>query len=146
MQEIEIRKKEENMNPSVRLILFPVVFLALTFWGNDAFSASVKTQCPQKEKIVQGIQKAFPKIQFEIARIEPSKIKGLCQVHLKIGPLLHLLYVDSEGEYGLAGNLHELRTGRNLTQETTQLLNRLTSEELHQLESLTAFTLGQGKR
>ena len=50
------------------------------------------------------------------------------------------------GIFCSAGNLHEAITGRNLTQETVQLLNRLTPEELHQLESLTAFTLGQGKK
>jgi thiol:disulfide interchange protein DsbC len=129
-----------------RFIIIPVVFLGLSLWGNSELPATVKAQCPQKEKIQQGIQKTFPKLQFEIIRIDPSRSGGLCQIQLKVGPLHHLLYVDSLGEFLLAGNLHELKTGRNLTQETVQLLNRLTPEELQQLESLTAFTLGQGKK
>lgn len=134
------------MNPLTRLIIFPVVLLALTLWGSSALPSSVKASCPPKDKIHQGIQKTFPKLQFEIVRIEPGQAKGLCQIQLKIGPQHHLLYTDSQGEFLLAGNLHESKTGRNLTQETVQLLNRMTPEELHQMESLTAFTLGQGKK
>ena len=129
-----------------RFFIFPVVILGLTLWGRIALPSSVKAQCPQKEKIQQGIQKTFPKLQFEIVRIEPSKVNGVCQIQLKIGPQHHLLYADSQGEFLFAGNLHEALTGRNLTLETVQLLNRLTPEELLQVESLTAFTLGQGKK
>jgi thiol:disulfide interchange protein DsbC len=131
------------MDRLTRLFIFPVVFLGLSL---AALPSSVKAQCPQKEKIQQGIEKSFPKLQFEIIRIDPSKVKGLCQIQLKIGPQYHLLYSDSQGEFLFAGNLHEAITGRNLTQEADQLLNRLNPEELHQLESLTAFTLGQGKK
>jgi thiol:disulfide interchange protein DsbC len=134
------------MNPFTRFIILPVVFLAPALWGVTALPSSVKAQCPPKDKITQGIQKTFPKLQFEIVRIEPTKAKGLCQIQLKIGPQNHLLYADSQGEFLLAGNLHDSKTGRNLTQETVQLLNRLTPEELQQLEPLTAFTLGQGKK
>jgi thiol:disulfide interchange protein DsbC len=133
------------MNRSSRLFIFPVVFLGLILGGRVALPSSVKAQCPQKEKILQGIQKSFPKFQFEFVKIYPSRIKGLCQVELKIGPQYQLLYTDSKGDYLFTGNIHEAITGRNLTQETGQHLNRLTPVELRQMESLTAFTLGQGK-
>lgn len=134
------------MDRLTKLFIFPVVFLGLTLWGIAANPSSVWAQCPQKEKLQQGIQRTFPKLQFEIIKIDPSKAKGLCQIQLKIGPQHNLLYVDSRGEFLLAGSLHEINTGRNLTQETVQILNRLSPEELRQLESLTAFTLGQGKK
>jgi thiol:disulfide interchange protein DsbC len=134
------------MDRLARHFIFPLVFLGLTLWGIAAFPSLVWAQCPQKEKVQQGIQKTFPKLQFEIIRIDPSKTKGLCQIELKIGPQHHLLYVDNRGEFLLAGTLHEIKTGRNLTQETVQILNRLTPEDLHYLESLAAFTLGQGKK
>jgi thiol:disulfide interchange protein DsbC len=129
-----------------RLFIIPIVFLGLTLWGIAALPSAVWAQCPQKEKIHGGIQKTFPKLQFEIIRIDPSKVKGLCQIQLKIGGKHELLYADSQGDFLFAGNLHEAITGRNLTQENVQLLNRLTPEELRQIESLTAFTLGQGKK
>jgi thiol:disulfide interchange protein DsbC len=145
-----------------RFIIIPFLSLGVMFGGWSAGPSSVWArkpvkpikkseakslpQCPAKEKIQEGILKTFPKLQFEVVRIEPTKIQGLCQVQLKIGPQYHLLYVDGQGEFALAGNLHELKTGKNLTQEAFQILNRLSPEELQQLESLTAFTLGQGKK
>ena len=90
--------------------------------------------------------KTFPKLKFEIIRIDPSKVKGLCQVQLKIGPLYQLIYADNQGQFLLTRNVHELNTGKNLTKETIQLLNRLTPEELRQIGALSAFTLGQGKK
>ncbi len=134
------------MNSLTRLFIFPLVFLAMSLWGSPALPSSVKASCPQKEKILLGIQKTFPKLQFEIVKIEPSQIKGLCQIQMKIGSQNHLLYTDTLGDFLMVGNLHEIKTGKNLTQETVQLLNRMTPEELHQLESLTAFTLGKGKK
>jgi thiol:disulfide interchange protein DsbC len=129
-----------------RFFIIPVVFLGLILWGWSANPSSALAQCPPKEKIREGIQKTFPKFQFEIIRMEPSKAKGLCQVQLKVGAQNHLVYTDAQGEFLLTGNLHELRTGRNLTQEAFQMLNRLNPEELQQLDSLAAFTLGQGKK
>jgi thiol:disulfide interchange protein DsbC len=129
-----------------RLFIVLFVSIVLTLWGCSAFTASVSTRCPQKEKLQQGIQKTFPKLQFEITKISPSEAPGLCQIHVKVGPQMHLLYADSQGDFVLAGNLHELKTGKNLTQETVQYLNRLTPEELLQIEPLTAFTLGRGEK
>jgi len=129
-----------------RLFLILFVSMILTLWGCSAFTASVSARCPPKEKLQRGIQKTFPKLQFEITKISPSEVPGLCQIQMKIGAQMHLLYADSQGDFVLAGNLHELKTGRNLTQETVQLLNRLTPEELLQIEPLTTFTLGQGKK
>jgi thiol:disulfide interchange protein DsbC len=138
--------KEKMMAFFARYFVFPIFFMGLILWGWSTIPSPVWAQCPAKEKLQQGIQKTFPKLQFEIVRIDPSRIKGLCQIQLKIGAQNHLLYADVQGEFMLAGNLHELKTGKNLTQEAFQILNRLTSEELQQLESLTAFTLGQGKK
>jgi thiol:disulfide interchange protein DsbC len=138
--------KEKNLDRLTRMIIFPVMLFTLTLGGGTALPSSVKFQCPQKEKIQQGIQKTFPKLQFQIVQIAPTQVKGLCQIQIKIGPQHHLLYSDSRGNFLLTGNLHETASGKNLTQETVQLLNRLTPEELIQAESLTAFTLGQGKK
>jgi thiol:disulfide interchange protein DsbC len=129
-----------------RLFVIPIILLGVFFWGWSAIPSIALAQCPPKEKLQDGIRRTFPKLQFEIIRIDPSPVKGLCQIQLKIGAQDHLIYTDLQGEFGLAGNLHELKTGKNLTQEAFQILNRVTPEELRQLESLTAFTLGQGKK
>lgn len=126
--------------------ILPLFFLILLVWGSLGFPPSVKAQCPSAEKLLPGIKKTFPKLQFEILKIGPAEHSGLCQIQLKIGAQTHLLYADSKGDFLLAGNLFEARTGRNLTQETLQIATRLTPEEMRQIESLTAFTLGQGKK
>ena len=132
-----------------RLILFSILslfFSILMALGSLVSPPSAKAQCPSTEKLLPGIKKTFPKLQFEIVKVNPTEVPGLCQVQVKVGAQNHLLYTDSRGEFFLAGNLFEAKTGRNLTQETLQLLTRLTPEEMRQIESLTAFTLGQGKK
>lgn len=110
------------------------------FFGLEALSA----QCPSVDKIQGNVKRLFPNI--EVVKILPSEAKGLCQIQVKFGGQNRLLYTDAQGDYFLAGNLIEARTGKNVTMEATQLLNRLTAEELRQLEPLTAMTLGQGSR
>jgi len=129
-----------------RFFLFPFFFVGLLFWGSIAFPSSVWAKCQLTEKHEQGLRKVYPKLQFEIVKIGPSEISGLCQIQVKIGAQIYLLYSDSHGDFLLTGNLFELKTGKNLTLETTQMLNQLSPEEISQLESLTAFTLGQGKK
>ena len=121
-------------------------FSGLIFWSWLVFPLSANAQCPSPEKLLPSIKKTFPKLQFEIVKVSPAEVSGICQIQMKIGPQILLLYTDSRGEFFLAGNLFDVKTGRNLTQETIQLLNRLTSEEMRQIESLTAFTSGQGKK
>lgn len=131
----------------MRLITLPLTVFSLLVWQSEmVYPASRAAKCPQKEKIQQGIQKAFPKLQFEIVKISPSESRNLCQIQIKTGSRQHLLYTDPRGDFILTGNLHELNTGRNLTQENLLVLNRLSAEEIQQLEPLTAFTLGRGKK
>jgi thiol:disulfide interchange protein DsbC len=123
-----------------------ILFSGLIFWSWLLFPLSSQAQCPSTEKLLPGIKKTFPKLQFEIVKVGPTEVSGICQVQVKIGAQIHLIYTDSRGEFLLAGNLFETKTGRNLTQETFQQINRMTPEEMRQIESLTAFTLGQGKK
>ena len=109
-----------------------------------AGAARVSAQCPTPDKIQGSLKKLFPNV--EPGAIQPTEVKGICQVQVKLGPQIRLLYVDGSGEYFLAGNLIEAKSGRNLTMENTQLLNRLGAEDLRQLEALTAFTLGKGDK
>ncbi|MBA4393729.1 MAG: hypothetical protein C0407_09275 [Desulfobacca sp.] len=128
-----------------RLVLAPII-IGLIIMGSIVLPFSVEAQCQSAEKLEQGIRKVFPKLQFEVKKISPSEVSGLCRIQVKIGGQIHLLYSDSRGDFLFTGNLFETKTGKNLTQETTQFLNRFTSEEFRQLEPLTAFTMGQGKK
>lgn len=129
-----------------RYSTFRFVLIGLMIGGAMVWPLSLGAQCQSPEKLEQGIRKVFPKLQFEVIKVSPSEVSGLCRIQVKIGAQHHLLYADSRGDFLFTGNLFEVKTAKNLTQETTQFLNRLTPEEFRQLEPLTAFTLGQGKK
>ncbi|RPH90455.1 MAG: DsbC family protein [Desulfobacteraceae bacterium] len=121
-----------------------VCFTMLSVGCFMADAAQVSAQCPTLDKIKDPLKKLFSNV--EPGAIQPTEVKGICQVQVKLGGQIRLLYVDGSGEYFLAGNLVEAKSGRNLTMEATQLLNRLGPEDLRQLEALTAFTLGKGDK
>jgi thiol:disulfide interchange protein DsbC len=124
-----------------RQIVWFIMFLVSFF---VAGTVPVSAQCPTPEKIQSSLKKLFPNAEPGV--IQPSEVKGICQVQIKLGAQVRLLYVDGQGDYFLAGNLIEAKSGRNLTLEATQLLNRLGADDLRQLEALTAFTLGKGDK
>ncbi|MBI5585690.1 MAG: DsbC family protein [Deltaproteobacteria bacterium] len=118
------------------------IFLALAgCFLCSQFLGEALAQCPTPDKIQGNVKKLFPNI--EIVKITPAEAKGLCQVQVKLGTQNRILYTDATGDYFLAGNLVEAKSGRNLTMEATQILNRIPPEELRQLEPLTGLTLGQ---
>jgi len=125
-----------------RLIVYLTMLLVSCLVGG---TVQVSAQCPTPDKIQGSLKKLIPNA--ELGAIQPSEVKGLCQVQLKLGAQIRLLYVDGPGEFFMAGgSLIEAKSGRNLTMEATQLLNRLGAEDLRQLEALTAFTLGKGDK
>ncbi len=99
-------------------------------------------KCPSTQVVHDGIQKVFKK-DFEVKRVVPSKVPGLCEAHVLVRGRYNILYVDSAGKYFIAGNMINIETGKNVTQETVQSLNKLTSEDIKKLKKLVAFTLGK---
>ena len=68
------------MNRLNRVFIMPVILRALLYGDGQLILRRLLAQCPPKERLQEGIHKAFPKFKFEIIRIEPSRVKGLCQV------------------------------------------------------------------
>jgi thiol:disulfide interchange protein DsbC len=136
------------MNPLKRgkTFLTLVAFLLLGSIGGQALPAAKTPPCPSPEKVWQGLQKAFPKVPFEILKVEPSETDALCQVRVRNNGRIHLVYTDRSGNFLITGNLLEMKSGRNVTQENLMVLNRLGADDLKQLDSLTAFSLGRGRR
>ena len=101
-------------------------------------------ECPTIQKIQPGFQKVFQG--WELSNIRPSEGAGICELQVKFRGQNRILYVDAKGDYILAGSLMELNTGKNVTMEATQALNRMTPDEMKQLESLTAFSAGKSEK
>ena len=128
------------------LLIFSLVFAGLlSVWGMG-FPFPVSAECPSAEKIQKGIRKIFPKLQFDLNKISQSEMPGLCQAQIKVGNQIYVLYSDHRGDFLISGNLFEIKNGRNLTMETQQAANRLSSEDMRTLETLSSFSLGTGKK
>ncbi len=119
----------------------------LTFWL--CLGASVWAgQCPSGEEVLNKLKKLFPRAdQFQIESIKPSTVPGFCEVVLKSkGPFRNIIYVDQKGRYAFLGQLIDLEKGQNLTRQKIITLSKLTPEQLKKLDSLVAFTAGEGPK
>lgn len=115
-----------------------VVLLCLLITG-----AKMAEACPTVEQVQEGIKKVFNQ-NFEVKKVQPSKeLPGICEAHVLVQERYNILYVDQSGKYFFAGNLIEIATGKNLTQEASQELNKLTADDVKKLSSFTAFTVGK---
>lgn len=104
---------------------------------------SLVVACPTVEQVQEGIKKVFDR-EFQVKKVQPSReLPGICEAHVIVQDRYNILYVDQSGKYFFAGNLIEIATGKNLTQEATQELNKLTADDVKKLASLTAFTIGK---
>ncbi len=110
-------------------------------------AASTNEACPKVEEV----QKIFDNLQkgLTVEKVEPSSINNLCSVIIKLGEREKgLVYLDTKGKYFVSGNIIEIASKRNLTQEKLQALNRivLNAQELATLERLVAFVHGNAKK
>jgi thiol:disulfide interchange protein DsbC len=81
-------------------------------------------------------------------KIEPSPIKGLCQAIVNFGGQKLVLYTDENGKYLLFGahglvNIIDLQTKENLTQKTLEEINKLSKNQVKELDKYVAFTYGK---
>ena len=97
--------------------------------------------CPSKNAVGSAIKKSFGQ-KVDIESITRSKMPGVCQVQVKFRGRNTLVYVDSKGDFLIAGNLFDAKTGKNLTKEVIAELNKLTKDELKRLDKMVASTLG----
>lgn len=123
---------------SKKVFLGIVFFFCLSMVSLEAVLA-----CPTVEQVQEGIKKVFNQ-SFEVKKVQPSKeLPGICEAHVMVQERYNILYVDQSGKYFFAGNLIEIATGKNLTQEASQELNKLTADDVKKLTSLVAFTIGK---
>ena len=107
--------------------------------------AAAAAQCPTPEAAGAAIQRVFDK-PIEVRKVTPSRMKGLCEVQVTFQGRANLLYVDAGGEYFLTGHLIDVKSGKDLTEETLVALNSFGEAELQKLTPLTAYTLGKGEK
>ncbi len=124
------------------VLFFGVIFCVGILFFSVAQTVIAGSECPSAKVVHDGIQKVFKK-DFEVKNVVPTKVPGLCEAHVMVRGRYNILYVDKAGKYFLAGNLIDIETGKNITQETVQSLNKLTAKDIKKLKKLVAFTLGK---
>jgi ubiquinone biosynthesis UbiH/UbiF/VisC/COQ6 family hydroxylase len=82
----------------------------------------------------------------KIEGIQPAPISGLWEVHFRSERGgMQVIYTDATASYVIDGNIHELRTNRDLTGERLRKLNAVKFESLP-LDMAVKIQRGNGKR
>lgn len=107
-----------------------------------AVPAAAAAQCPPADQVSGSIQAVFKRPGIEVTSVTPAAAKGLCEVVITFQGKPNVLYTDATGGYFVTGHLIDVKTGRDLTDETVSALNKLSAEEMKKVEALVALTLG----
>jgi len=81
----------------------------------------------------------------KIEGIQPAPVAGLWEVRLRTERGLRIIYTDAIAAHVIDGNIHEVRTNRDLTEERLRKLNAIKFETLP-LDLAVKVQRGNGKR
>jgi thiol:disulfide interchange protein DsbC len=81
----------------------------------------------------------------KIEGVQPSPMPGLWEVRVRTGEGTQVVYTDANGAYLIQGNIHDLRTDRNLTEDRLRRLNAVKFESLP-LDQAVKVQRGDGRR
>jgi thiol:disulfide interchange protein DsbC len=114
-----------------RLLTIVLVLFAGSVWANEA-----------------QIRKALePKLRgAKIEGVQPAPVAGLWEVRFRTSDgSQRLIYTDAAGAYVIQGNIYDVRTDRDLTEERMRKLNAIKFEQLP-LDLAVKIQRGNGKR
>jgi len=81
----------------------------------------------------------------KIEGVQPAPVAGLWEVRLRTERGLRIIYTDASAAHVIDGNIHEVRTNRDLTEERLRKLNAIKFETLP-LDLAVKVQRGNGKR
>ena len=81
----------------------------------------------------------------KIEGVQPAPISGLWEVHVRTERGMRVLYTDKAGAYVIDGNIHEVSSNRDLTEERMRKLNAIKFEALP-LHQAVKVQRGDGRR
>ncbi|HIO41649.1 MAG TPA: DsbC family protein [Aquifex sp.] len=102
--------------------------------------------CPNPQIVQQDIKKIF-RAPLKVVEVRPAPIKGLCEAVVALGGQKYILYTDESGKYILLGsrpfvNIFDLKSLENITRKELEELNKLSPEQVKELEKYVVFTYG----
>lgn len=81
----------------------------------------------------------------KIEGVQPAPVAGLWEVRLRTERGLRIIYTDANAAHVIDGNIHEVRSNRDLTEERLRKLNAIKFETLP-LDLAVKVQRGNGKR
>ena len=81
----------------------------------------------------------------KIEGIQPAPIAGLFEVRFRASDGIHIVYTDAQGNYVVQGNIFELSSGRDLTEDRMRKLSAIKFESLP-FDQAVKIQRGSGKR
>lgn len=81
----------------------------------------------------------------KIEGIQPAPVAGLFEVRFKSADGVRVVYTDANGNYVIQGNIFDLSSGRDLTEERMRKLSAIKFETLP-LEQAVKIQRGNGRR
>ena len=118
--------------------MFIILFVVSCTLEKQQPPNNVILSCPSQEQV----QSAISKFGGSLVSVQPTKYTGICEVQMKLNNRTHILYISSAGEYFLMGQLYDIQSKLNVTQDRYETINKFSVEEMDQLDKLTAYTLG----
>jgi thiol:disulfide interchange protein DsbC len=106
---------------------------------------SAGAQCPTKAEVSNRLGK-FAAKGTQIITVKPTAYAEICEVHVRLQGAIRVIYVGSNGDFFLMGQLYDAATGNNLTRDTLETLSLFSAEEMAMLRQLTAFSLGRSDK
>ena len=107
-----------------------------------AVPAAAGAQCPSAEQVSGSSQEVFKRPGIEVKKVAPAAVKGLCEIVISFQGRPNVLYADATGGYFVTGHLIDVKSGKDLTEETISALNSLSPEEMKKVDALVAMTVG----
>jgi len=124
--------------------------LTLTACHQSNFHTSIPvkmastTSCPTPTQVVNDMKQLTP-IPIQVLKVSQSVITGLCQVEAKVNGIPNVFYISKNGKYFVPGNIIDLATKQNLTQEAQLKMLAMNKADMKILRQDTAFTYYEGK-
>jgi hypothetical protein len=81
----------------------------------------------------------------KIEGVQPAPVAGLWEVRIRGRSGMQVFYTDAAGTFLIDGNIYDLRSDRNLTEERLRVLNAIKFEALP-LEQAVKVQRGDGRR
>ena len=107
---------------------------------------SLAVACPNPQTVQEDIKKIF-KAPLKVVEVRPAPVKGLCEAITSLGGEKYIFYTDESGRYLLLGsrpfvNIFDLKNLENITRKELEELNKLSPEQVKELDKYVAFTYG----